>query len=172
MPAAPNLVDLEHAKSWAKRLLKTEPSLGTLSRCQEAVARMLGHANWHALGAFYTEKESEPEAESKGKSLDDMFKGVLSLINTDFPGIKAAQVEVLAHETEELNNGRGDFIDRYQELERDGYFPEAAMDMALDEHTQKIHAPPGHLMIRVRGVDGKAYLVVVDTESYQKAAGL
>lgn len=53
MPASASLVTFEHAKDWAKRLKKATPSFSSLSQAQEAVAKMLGHASWHALSAFY-----------------------------------------------------------------------------------------------------------------------
>jgi hypothetical protein len=53
MPASSDLVSIDHAKGWAKRLHKSKVSISTLSSAQEAVAVMLGHASWHALDSFY-----------------------------------------------------------------------------------------------------------------------
>lgn len=64
MPVRPELVPLDTAKTWAKRLVKSSKTLTpsqplTLSQCQLAIAHMLGYKHWHDLeeGLF---RESSP----------------------------------------------------------------------------------------------------------------
>ena len=54
MPVPSDVVPLQTAKAWAKRLSKTSKTVSPsspwpLSRCQLAVAQMLGYEHWHAL---------------------------------------------------------------------------------------------------------------------------
>lgn len=177
MPASPSVVELNQAKAWAKRLLKATPALESLSQAQEAVAKMLGHASWHALVAFYahrkpSERDASPHTpHTSSRNPDDAFSGVLRLINERFPGINATVVETLAHESEEVETGQAEIIDRFFDLERSGHFPEYALEMALKESTQSVHAPPGHLMVRVRNQNNKAMMVVLGVEEYRQVSG-
>ena len=69
MPVNPELVPLDTAKTWAKRLQRTSKTQTPnapwpLSRCQTAVAQMLGFEHWHALNkALATSASPEPESE-------------------------------------------------------------------------------------------------------------
>ena len=176
MPASASLVRLEHAKTWAKRLLKASPALGTLSACQEAVARMLGHANWHAMEAYYSNQEPgsvQPvvQAQPSPGGLDEMFEGVVNLINQRFPGVQATSVQMLAHEMEEMRAEPEEINERSRQLEDEGHFPEDALAMALKQFTTRIHAPTGYLMVRVRNIQGDSILTLMDVQEYRQASG-
>lgn len=174
MPASASLVTLDHAKDWAKRLKASSSAFATLSEAQKAVATMLGHASWHALIAFYGRQSSFQEVPSKHPALDSEspFPGVLSLINSRFPGIDAVEVEVLACETDEIETDADTLVDRIADLDGEGYFPETAIQAALKEMTQTVYAPPGFMMVRVRGSSGKAFQVLVGVKDYQQAQGV
>ena len=154
MPASPALVSLDHAKDWAKRLQKAVPSLSGLAQAQEAVALMLGHAHWHALTSFYAPVPIPEKAETEG-DYEALYQSVIS---NRHPELGDVRVEVMAYEMTELReDGADGLIARAKELENDGYFQEDALAMALEENTVTSHAPPGHMLVRVRDPSDKAF---------------
>lgn len=100
---------------------------------------------------------------------DDMMQAALDTINRKYPGLNGTFVEVIAHETEELECGPDELADKVRELEDEGYFPEGAMDKALEDNTTTLKAPPGFLMIRVRDANNQAYMTVISSEEYSVA---
>ena len=79
MPVLPQQVPLSTAKSWAKRLqltskTQTPQHAWPLSRCQLAVAQMLGFEHWHALSKALATPPTLPQ------SLSHQFPQLL-----DFP---------------------------------------------------------------------------------------
>lgn len=173
MPASSNLVSLDHAKKWAKRLTKAPGNTLSLAQAQETVAHMLGHASWQALTRFYdTSLTPQTVAENSAMTQDpgqgSLFSPLLGLINARYPTLHACEVEVLAVETDEIEGGGSDLLDAFREFERDGYFPEDAVMKAVEKLSVRVHAPPGHSMIRVRDGQGKATLVIVSSDDYRR----
>lgn len=221
MPASSDLVSIDHAKDWAKRLHKSKVSVSTLSSAQEAVAVMLGHASWHALDSFYkntqvSDKQDAPaplpphvalppgtgavrvgsteacdmqsgpcacgswhddanpparlqpidEPASEVRPFDDMMQAALEAINRKYPTLNGAVVEVIAHETDELECSPSELPDKARELENEGYFSDDAFMKALEDSTVALKAPPGHFMIRVRDAKGQAYMTIQSAEEY------
>lgn len=184
MPASTTTVSLDQAQDWARRLLKATPALSSLSAAQTAVATMLGHASWHALTAFY--KPSAPAASPSSKSpsgpgelicvveagprqsMEDSMAGYLAAINAKYPGLNAIQVEVLAHETDEMEFGPDELIERARQVEYDkGMGFEDALSEILEECQTRIYAPPGHMMIRVECANGRRAMTVMSAEEYR-----
>ena len=78
MPVGSHQVPLDTAKNWAKRLAKTSKTLSptdpwALSKCQLAVAQMLGYKHWHDM-----------EAGLNSGTTDTLASGVLQA-NTAYP---------------------------------------------------------------------------------------
>ena len=182
MPASDSLVSLDHAKDWAKRLLKHQAgsSLDTLAKSQEAVAAMLGHASWHALTRFYQNQVPEEAVPSPGPAaevppFDVWMKESLDQVNAAYPGLKATQVEMLGHDITECEAAGDELYEAMRRFEDEGYFPDAALDLAFKEVALEVKAPPGHLLVRVRTADQTAYMVTLKSQPKpapsQKAAG-
>ena len=173
MPASTSLVSLDHAKHWARRLAKAQPAIASLAQAQEAVAQMLGHASWHALTRFYDTPATAnavvaADTIETDNPRDPLFAPSLRLINTKHPGLNAQMVEVLAIETDEIEGGGSQLQETRREFEGQGYYSDDALDKAIEQLSVRIHAPPGHSMIRVRDAQDKATLVVVSHEDYRR----
>lgn len=164
MPASDSLVTLDHAKDWAKRLSKHQS--GPLAQSQEAVAVMLGHASWHALQRFYQNLASPPETSSQAilEDADAWMKAKLDQVNQAFPGLDAVELEALAHNTTECEVDAEELYYEMRQLEDEGYMPEVALGKALEERSVEVLPPPGHLFLRVRTADGRAFLVPSKSE--------
>ena len=149
MPASDSLVSLDHAKDWAKRLLKHQAgsSLDTLAKSQEAVAVMLGHASWHALTRFYQHQKpvspTPSDASAESTPFDAWMKESLEQANAAYPGLQATQVEMLAHDITDCEATGDELYESMRRFEDEGYFPEAALDLAFKEAAVEVKAPPG-----------------------------
>lgn len=82
------------------------------------------------------------------------------------------QLQVLAHEADEIETDAHALADRIIELDREGYFPEVAAQMAIEEMTKTVHAPPGFMMVRVLDANDKAFQVLLDIKDYQRVEGV
>lgn len=167
MPFASPSVTFAHAKDWAKRLKKASPAFEKLSQAQEAVAKMLGHASWHALTAFY--ENQTPPAVPSPVDPSHPFADVLELVNAKFPGVNAVDLRVLGYEADEINTDPHALADRILYLDREGYLPEYAAKTVLEEMTCTVHAPPGFIMAGVLDANGKAFQVLLETKDYHSA---
>lgn len=180
MPASPSLVTLDQAKDWAKRLAKSKLTVATQAQALEAVAVMLGHASWHALDRYYknaTPVESpasapDPATEAEPDiPFDKAMERLTAFINGKYPGLKATSVIELAREADLWSGDTHSLRDRIRELEDDGYFPEAALDIAMGEQTSNVCFPPTHLMIRVAQEEGPSMVVLLHADEYAAATG-
>lgn len=175
MPASSQLVTLEHAKDWAKRLVKSRQDRGetiTLSQCQNDVAHMLGHAHWHALTRSYqatSTASTVPPAPGSQRSLAEQERQLLALINGRHPAMRATAVIAMSREpVQELNDER-QFTDKVQEFKDDGGFYPEVIGEALEELLIPLYMPPGHLWIRVQDAEGKFYLVSVSNDEFGRS---
>lgn len=168
VPASPSLVSLDHAKDWAKRLLKGAPSapIATLAHAQDAVAHMLGHASWHALSQFYRPQATAP-SDGPAADFDAWSEATLGVLNAAYPGLGAVTVESLATDTVEGELDATTLQDRARDLQNEGYFHDDAFHLAVEQLSVPVKAPPGHLLVRVRNAQGDAYLVTLDSRTYR-----
>ena len=160
MPASAALVSLENAKDWAKRLAKHQSC--PLSQAQASVAAMLGHASWHALSQFYSrqaEAQTAPEPPAASESYEALVARQLKQINTTYPGLNAVAIEAMGMDLNETFMGYEAIVEAARANDYDGYFLEDAVSKALEDHCVESHGPPGHLLVRVRDAQGKAFLV-------------
>lgn len=164
MPATHDTVSLDQAKDWARRLHKNTPSIGKLSDAQKAVASMLGHADWHALGRFYENNQDGPRPDDK------VGDDELRRINKLYPGIKAATVEVLAIEFDELDRTVDEIMARSYEIESEGAFTRDAIEEALEESVSIVRPPPGHIFVRVVDENGRRVMTLLPSRPAPKVA--
>ncbi len=175
MPASNDLVTLDHAKDWAKRLLKSRQARGedaTLSACQTDVSHMLGHASWHALTRFYQPNEelsTAPTEAPERRTWEESERHMLGVINRQHPGMKATSVEVMSLEPVIEIDSKEQVVELVEQYEDEGGFSPDIVDEALEKLAVPLHAPPGCMWIRVRDDDNKAYLVAMVRSDYNKA---
>lgn len=80
---------------------------------------------------------------------DPIFK-YQDLITAQFPDYADWSIECLSIEIQELDVTSAEFRSRVDNLENDdGYFPEAALEQALEEQVLHLQPPNGHMFVRV-----------------------
>lgn len=166
MPATPDLVTLDHAKKWAKRLLKNTPTFRQLAQAQMAVAVMLGHASWHALTQNYKAAPAScgpapSEALSVQAQADAIVQDTLDRLNRHYPGLDALEVQVMAHDLTLLATDEYDLSERMRQLCYDGEDVHSAAHEALTKATMDVVAPPGHMLVQVRTAHHEAVLTLL-----------
>lgn len=173
MPASSQLVSLEHAKDWAKRLHK-HGCLPSLAKAQAAVALMLGHADWHGLTQHY-QKSAQPSVspQEPKRTIDESMVVLCDEINRLYPGLGATQVIEMAREMDVLD-ASFDELDREVRAHQDeGHFDSDALSMALEAHQRTVQSPPNHILLRVALTDPKKdALVLVTSELYGRTLQL
>ena len=171
MPASASLVSLDQARDWARRLHKATPAFGGLAKAQEAVAVMLGHASWHALVAFYQHRSPAPPVRGSAKSdpLGEAMNHCLAAVNARYPGLEATCVEVIANEIEEFAADATQLMEAAYEMERaERLFFSDAISEVLEKAQITIHAPPGHVLLRVARANGQKSWVTLPSRDYAK----
>jgi hypothetical protein len=173
MPASVNLVSLDHAKDWAKRLLKHGQGVHTLAQAHAAVAVMLGHASWHALDRHYANQAAPPPlvAPTQPLTFDESMVALCEIVNQKYPAIQATRVVEMARELDLLEKMPAEIAEEAQEKYRDGYFMFDAVHETLKAASKSVHSPMGHMLIRVQDAAEKSTLVLVSSEEFGRALG-
>lgn len=175
MPATSALVSLDHAKDWAKRLVKHGQSVRTLAQAQEAVAVMLGHASWHALSRHYQQPPAPPVlataalSQEEQRPFDEAMEVLCASVNRLYPGLNATGVVEMARDLDVFGGMVAQAAQDIGRLTYDGYATEDAVKEVLGEEVSEVSAPPGHVLLRMMLADETCALVVVTSEIFGQA---
>lgn len=179
MPAQIEYVTLDQAKSWAKRLVKSQ-DLPKLAQAQEAVAHMLGHASWHALRQFY-QNTPEPASEAlvtptpasaEGRSprdIDETAQALLEHVQQAYPDLQARQVFEFTREIVSLETDEHELADCASKLERSGYDVAESVRRACRLHLKKNAVPKGFLLIRVLDAKDRVHVIQIANQVFHDA---
>jgi hypothetical protein len=177
MPASSQLVSLDHAKDWAKRLVK-HGCLPTLAKAQAAVALMLGHADWHGLTQHYQKssvplsdlEETAAIAQAPLRPMDEAMDVLCADVNRLYPGLNATRVVEMARDVDLFDTLPHLFADEVKAHDWNGYGVTDAVKEALAAHVHAIKAPPGHILLRVEVAEpGPLALVLVPSNTFGRA---